>query len=235
MSGKQALQVLFCSLLPCMVTPGIHCSDSSSSPDVLGWPSDAVLSTEDVTLYLHQCEHPASKLVLSMTKSSAIIVLLQILNKREQQFSFFHPFFFFDVGRMYFWRACCEWRDYFLSWDYLQKNNLCKKLFQLGISLWTSCGSFNSTKYWFQTDCHWSGAMTCLVRVGSSCGSAWWTCSCFAATWLPGYTHARWSTQRRKWDFISLRPLLLLFFLSLCVASVCQRKCLVENWKYNMF
>lgn len=123
----------------CVVTPGlspsIHCSDSCSSPDVLGWPSSGILSMEGATHYLYQREHPMYKWVSSMTRSRSVNILLQVLNKCELQlfiYLFFTPSFF-NVGCMYFWRACRVWRDYlnFSNWNYFQKNSFLS-YFRLG-------------------------------------------------------------------------------------------------------
>lgn len=119
----------------CMVTPGlspsIRCSGSCSSPGVLGWPSNAVLSTEDATRYLHQREHPTSKLVLSVTKRSVIIVLLQVLNEREQQFSFFTPSFFW-CGSHVFLEAVKRLFKFLKLGLFSEKQLLVKSYFRLG-------------------------------------------------------------------------------------------------------
>lgn len=132
----------------------------------------------------------------------------------------FHPFIF--QGRMYFWGPCLVWRDClnFSVWDSSQKCSFLEEWIS-DFVLWMPYGSFNTSEYLFQSTgifipLHWRGVMMCPVRAGSSCGLAQWPHSCFTAPRLPGCACALWSAKGRKWGLISL---LLLLFLSLCVAS----------------
>lgn len=66
----------------------------------------------------------------STTRNRSVMILLQVWNKCEQQL-FIYLFSipsFFDVGHVYFWRACCVWRRYlnFPNRDYFQKNSFLK-------------------------------------------------------------------------------------------------------------
>lgn len=205
----------------CMVTPGLslsmQCSYSCSFPGVLWCPQAVTCSVCRVQLSTStcgtiQCTNKSwpwlGREMQSCHNSST--------NMNNNHFSNYFPPFLFSV-----WPTCISgghvWRDCsnFSVWDYFQKCSFLEEQIS-DFVLWVPCGSFTTSEYLFQTGCRWRGTMMCPVGAGSSCGLAQWPHSCFTAPQLPGCACALWSAKGRKWDWL-------------------PKKCLVENWKYNIF